>query len=99
MVRKDEWVWVVLQDPGENEQFLGQYDEEKKTSFIPTFLKKEEALQCNDCHGENGRMDWEALGYYGDPIRWGGRSQTIGLNEYALHSKSNIHTTAAIELL
>ena len=44
-------------------------------------VPKEEALQCNDCHGENGRMDWEALGYYGDPIRWGGRSQTIGLNE------------------
>jgi octaheme c-type cytochrome (tetrathionate reductase family) len=32
------------------------------------------ALQCNDCHGDNGRMDWEALGYYGDPIRWGGRN-------------------------
>jgi len=38
---------------------------------------KENALQCNDCHGENGRLDWESLGYYGDPIRWGGRSQTI----------------------
>jgi hypothetical protein len=33
----------------------------------------EHSLQCNDCHGENGRMNWEALGYYGDPIRWGGR--------------------------
>ena len=42
---------------------------------------KEEALQCYDCHGDNGRMDWDALGYYGDPIRWGGRSQTIGLDE------------------
>jgi octaheme c-type cytochrome (tetrathionate reductase family) len=31
------------------------------------------ALQCNSCHGDDGRMDWEALGYYGDPIRWGGR--------------------------
>ena len=36
MVREDEWVWVVLQDPGENEQFLGEYDEENKTSFIPS---------------------------------------------------------------
>ena len=42
---------------------------------------KEEALQCYDCHSEDGRLDWQALGYYGDPIRWGGRSQTIGLNE------------------
>lgn len=34
---------------------------------------KENALQCNDCHGDDGRMDWEALGYYGDPLYWGGR--------------------------
>jgi octaheme c-type cytochrome (tetrathionate reductase family) len=34
---------------------------------------KEDALQCQDCHGETGRMDWEALGYYGDPMTWGGR--------------------------
>jgi octaheme c-type cytochrome (tetrathionate reductase family) len=31
------------------------------------------ALQCNDCHGEGGRMDWAALGYPGDPMEWGGR--------------------------
>ncbi|MDX1612907.1 MAG: tetrathionate reductase family octaheme c-type cytochrome [Candidatus Promineifilaceae bacterium] len=43
-------------------------------------VPSEEALQCYACHGEDGRMDWEALGYYGDPMRWGGRSQTVGLN-------------------
>lgn len=32
------------------------------------------ALQCTDCHGDNGRMDWEALGYNGDPMIWGGRN-------------------------
>lgn len=34
---------------------------------------KEQALQCTDCHSEGGRMDWEALGYEGDPMFWGGR--------------------------
>jgi hypothetical protein len=34
---------------------------------------KEEALQCVDCHGERGRMNWEALGYDGDPIFRGDR--------------------------
>jgi hypothetical protein len=33
----------------------------------------DQALQCTSCHGENSRMDWEALGYYGDPMIWGGR--------------------------
>ena len=27
-----------------------------------------EALQCRDCHGERGRIDWQALGYPGDPL-------------------------------
>lgn len=34
-----------------------------------------EALQCESCHGENGRLDWAALGYPGDPIKWGGRGK------------------------
>ena len=24
--------------------------------------------RCLDCHGDNGRMDWQALGYKGDPM-------------------------------
>lgn len=34
---------------------------------------KEAALQCTQCHSENGILDWKALGYEGDPIDWGGR--------------------------
>lgn len=34
----------------------------------------ENALTCTDCHGENGRMEWQALGYPGDPMEWGGRT-------------------------
>lgn len=33
----------------------------------------EDALQCASCHGDYGRIDWQALGYPGDPIEWGGR--------------------------
>ena len=31
------------------------------------------ALQCDACHsatGKGGRLDWEALGYPGDPLKW-----------------------------
>jgi octaheme c-type cytochrome (tetrathionate reductase family) len=45
---------------------------------------KENALQCYDCHGENGRMDWQALGYFGDPISWGGRAQQAGTPQTGL---------------
>ncbi|MCA8923897.1 MAG: tetrathionate reductase family octaheme c-type cytochrome [Planctomycetes bacterium] len=36
---------------------------------------KERAMQCADCHGETGRLDWRELGYPGDPARHGGRAQ------------------------
>jgi len=45
-IKPDTWIWVVVQDPGANEQFLGQLDENKSESFIPAFYQKEEARQC-----------------------------------------------------
>jgi len=65
-------------------EYSGEYgwaETEMYWALTHLVAPKEEALQCSECHGEEGRMDWEALGYYGDPIRWGGRSQTIGLAE------------------
>jgi hypothetical protein len=43
LVEEDQWVWVVVQDPERDAQFLGQYDEGKDLSFVPFFLEKEEA--------------------------------------------------------
>jgi len=43
---EDQWVWVVVQDPAEKEQFLGQHDKQENISFIPAFHSKEEAQQC-----------------------------------------------------
>ena len=34
---------------------------------------KEKALNCNDCHSKNGRLNWKALGYKGDPKKVGSR--------------------------
>lgn len=42
----DTWVWVVVQNPGADEQFLGQHDQDQDVSFIPAFFEKEEAQQC-----------------------------------------------------
>ena len=42
---EDQWVWVVVQDPGGKEQFLGQQDQQENISFIPAFHTKEEAQQ------------------------------------------------------
>ena len=38
---------------------------------------KDKALQCVDCHGEGGRMNWTALGYDGDPAFRGSRAPML----------------------
>lgn len=62
-------------------QYSGQYDFAKTRMYWPQthmVSPKTEALQCKACHLEGGRMDWEALGYPGDPIRWGSRDRARG---------------------
>jgi hypothetical protein len=44
--KESPWVWVFVQDPGGNEQFLGQHYPEDDISFIPAFHEKEDALLC-----------------------------------------------------
>jgi hypothetical protein len=44
--KDDQWVWVLIQNPGENEQILGQHDKDRDRSFIPVFLEKEAAQKC-----------------------------------------------------
>ena len=45
-INNDDWVYVVVQDPGGNEQFLGQQENETGVAFIPLFKGKEDALMC-----------------------------------------------------
>ncbi|HNT25106.1 MAG TPA: tetrathionate reductase family octaheme c-type cytochrome [Anaerolineales bacterium] len=57
--------------------YSGEYGFTETWMYWPTshmVQSKDNALQCTDCHSENGRLDWAALGYPGDPIVWGGRS-------------------------
>lgn len=57
-------------------KFSGQYGFAETWMYWPTthmVQPAENALQCDACHSDNGRLDWEALGYPGDPMEWGGR--------------------------
>ncbi|RMG02363.1 MAG: cytochrome C, partial [Planctomycetota bacterium] len=70
--------------------YSGHYDFIETVMYWPLshmVQPKERALQCTDCHGEGGRMDWERLGFDGDPafrcdrrqmslLRTGARSNT-----------------------
>jgi hypothetical protein len=45
-IHKHQWIYVVVQDPETNPQYLGQHDDEINISFIPIFIEKEDALMC-----------------------------------------------------
>lgn len=56
--------------------YSGQYGFTETWMYWPTthmVQPAENALQCTACHGAEGRLDWQALGYPGDPMEWGGR--------------------------
>jgi len=58
--------------------YSGQYDFAETWMYWPIthmVQPKENALQCDECHGSANRLNWQALGYNGDPIEWGGRIQ------------------------
>ena len=51
-------------------QYSGQFGWAETTMYWKVnhmVAPKSQALKCNECHGEKGRLDWKALGYAGDP--------------------------------
>ena len=58
-LKKDTWVWVIVQAPGANETFLGQYDEVDDLSFIPAFLEKQDALEVLEKLDRNRDKEYE----------------------------------------
>ena len=44
LMKADQWVYVFIHGSEGDAQILGQQDKEASVSFIPVFLKKDEAL-------------------------------------------------------
>lgn len=44
-IEPTSWVYVLVQDPGQDEKIVGQEDVELRISFIPTFLDKDSAQE------------------------------------------------------
>ncbi len=57
-------------------EYSGQYDWAETAMYWPLshmVQAKEKALQCTDCHAEQGILNWKELGYDGDPAFHGDR--------------------------
>lgn len=42
-IKNEDWVYVVVQNPGGDESLLGLDDKDNRFRFIPSFMTKEEA--------------------------------------------------------
>lgn len=58
-VSETGWLWVLIQNPGENEQIVGQYYTKDNISFIPAFGEKEEARRCQGKMALNDKKKYE----------------------------------------
>lgn len=64
--------------------YSGDFDFAATEMFWPSthmVAVKEKALQCQACHSEDGRMDWETLGYDGDPILQGSQNRRRSVSQ------------------
>jgi len=77
-----KWDWETAYQVGMkavNLDYSGSSDFIETELFIPVHhmvAPKEQSLACKDCHNKTeGIMDWQALGYTGDPNKEGGREK------------------------
>lgn len=76
--------------------YSGHYDFAPTAMYWPIthmVAPKERALQCDECHveaGEEGPLDWKALGYPGDPMFFGGRMASLQATQTVESSKGGV---------
>jgi len=69
-IHESGFIYVVIQDPGEREQIVGQQYSDQNLSFIPAFAEKEEALKCyNSLSLEKGRKYEVQAIHYEDLVK------------------------------
>ncbi|NOY68206.1 MAG: hypothetical protein GXP53_01745 [Deltaproteobacteria bacterium] len=44
--QKHDWIWVVVENTGTEERFVGLHDETDDLPYIPAFTSKEDAADC-----------------------------------------------------
>ena len=65
-------------------EYSGEYGFARSDMYWPLehqVAPADQALQCTACHSDDGRLDWTALGYDGDPMDTAGRRTVGGSDE------------------
>ena len=88
LINENGWVWVFVQNPGKEEQYVGQYYPEDDISFIPAFVDKESALKCYGRMALEREKKYEAQAvHYDDLIK---QASTNGFVVFLLNGEGGI---------
>jgi hypothetical protein len=87
-IKKHQWVYVVIQNPNSNPQYLGQQEEDTGISFIPVFLEKEDALMCLNLMTRDKKTPVEAQAVIYEELA--GHAVTAGFQLYLLNKAAEV---------
>ena len=90
-IKDDQWIYVIVQDPEKDEQYLGQHEADSDTSFIPIFIEKEHALMCMNLLVKDKTKKYEAqavmFDHLAEEAKKGGFMLYVLNNEGAIEEK------------
>jgi len=87
-IKKDQWVYVVIQDPGTNPQYLGQHEDDTGISFIPVFLEKDDALMCMNLMARDKKQPSEVQAVLYEELT--GHAAVSGFKLYLLNKTGEV---------
>ena len=93
-IKKDQWVYVVIQNPNNNAQYLGQEEEETGISFIPIFIEKEDALMCLNLMARDKQTPVEVQAVIFEELL--GHAATAGFRIYLLNKAGEVIEKVAL---
>lgn len=88
LIEAHQWVYVVIQDPGKDEQYLGQHEAEEDRPFLPVFMEKDHALMCMNLLVKDPRRKYEVQAVMFEDLA--AHAKTAGFRLYVLDGVGKI---------
>lgn len=87
-IKKHQWVYVVIQNPNSNPQYLGQQEEDTGIAFVPFFLEKEDALMCLNLMARDKKTPVEVQAVIYEDLH--GHAASAGFKLYLLNKAGEV---------
>jgi hypothetical protein len=87
-IENSRWVYVVVQDSGDDPHLLGQHDAKNEVSFIPAFLDKGAARTCLPLMAKDSDRTYEVQAMRFDAVK--DYAATSGFAVYVMEADGTV---------